>query len=49
MTKRLFFLLGVIAGLLFAAVAHRKQQERLKVLEAKEAHLKWLNAEADKR
>jgi hypothetical protein len=49
MTKRLFFLLGVIAGLLFATVAFREQKERLKVLEAKDAHLRWLNAEADKR
>jgi hypothetical protein len=49
MTTRIFFILGVIAGLLFAAVAHRKNKERLKVLEAKEAHNKWMNAEADKR
>jgi hypothetical protein len=49
MTKRLFFILGVIAGVLFAAVAHRKQQERLKVLEAKEAHRQWMNDEAEKR
>ena len=34
MTKRLFFLLGVIAGILFAVVAHRKHNERLKTLEA---------------
>ena len=49
MTKRLFFLLGVIAGLLFAAVANRKYKERLKVLEEKEAHRQWMNAEAEKR
>ena len=49
MTKRLFFLLGVIAGVLFTLIAHRKQKERLKVLEAKEAHQEWMNAEADKR
>ena len=48
MTKRLFFLLGVIAGVLFAAVAYRKQKGRLKVLEAKEAHQKWMNAESEK-
>jgi hypothetical protein len=48
MTKRIFFMLGVIAGLLFAAVASRKRQERLKVLEAKEAHNQWMNAEAEK-
>jgi hypothetical protein len=49
MTKRLFFLLGVIVGVLFAAVAHRKSKERLKVLEEKEAHRRWMNAEAEKR
>ena len=48
MTKRLFFLLGVFAGVLFAAVAYRKQKERLRVLEAKEAHQKWMNAESEK-
>ena len=49
MTKRLFFLLGVIAGLLFAAVAQRKRMERLKLLEEKEVHRQWVNAESDKR
>jgi hypothetical protein len=34
MTKRLFFLLGVIVGLLFAGIAIRKKMERLKTLEA---------------
>jgi hypothetical protein len=48
MTKRIFFILGVIAGVLFAAVAYRKQKERLRVLEAKEAHQKWMNAESEK-
>jgi hypothetical protein len=37
MTKRLFFLLGVIAGLLFAGVAIRNKMERLKTLEAAKA------------
>jgi hypothetical protein len=37
MTKRLFFLLGVIAGLLFAVIGYRKRMERLRVLEAQEA------------
>jgi hypothetical protein len=37
MTKRLFFLLGVIAGLLFAGIAIRKRMERLKTLEAQQA------------
>jgi hypothetical protein len=37
MTKRLFFLLGVIAGLLFAGIAVRKKLERLKTFEADKA------------
>jgi hypothetical protein len=37
MTKRLFFLLGVIAGILFAVIAQRKRMERLRVLEAEKA------------
>ena len=37
MTKRIFFLLGVIAGFLFAAAAHRKRIERLKTFEAQKA------------
>jgi hypothetical protein len=49
MTKRIFFILGVIAGLLFAAIANRKHKERLKVLEEKEAYRQWMNAEAEKR
>jgi hypothetical protein len=49
MTKRIFFILGVIAGVLFAEVARRKHMERLRVLEAKEAHNQWMNAEAEKR
>ena len=34
MTKRIFFILGVIAGILLTVVAHRKRIERLKTLEA---------------
>ena len=49
MTKRIFFILGVIAGLLIGEIFRRKQQERLKVLEAKETHNQWMNAEAEKR
>ena len=49
MTKRLFFILGVIAGLLFAGIAYRKRMERLKVLEANEAFQQQINAEADAR
>ena len=37
MTKRLFFILGVMAGFLFAAMLHRKKMERLKTLEADKA------------
>ena len=37
MTKRLFFMLGVIAGILLTVVAHRKRIERLKTLEAEKA------------
>ena len=37
MTKRLFFLLGVLAGLLFAGIAIRKKMERLKTFEAEKA------------
>jgi hypothetical protein len=48
MTKRIFFILGVIVGVLFAAIANRKHKERLKVLEAKEAHNQWMNAESEK-
>jgi hypothetical protein len=48
MTKRLFFILGAMAGLLFAVIAYRKRMERLKVLEAKEAHNQWMNAESEK-
>jgi hypothetical protein len=48
MTKRLFFILGAMAGLLFAVIAYRKRMERLRVLEAKEAHNQWMNAESEK-
>jgi hypothetical protein len=37
MTKRLFFILGVLAGLLFAVIAYRKRMERLTTLEAEKA------------
>ena len=48
MTKRLFFILGVIAGILFAAVAHRKRMERLKTLEADKAEEKARFAEYER-
>jgi hypothetical protein len=49
MTKRIFFVLGVIAGLLIGEIFRRKQQERLKLLENKEAFRQTMNAEADAR
>ena len=45
MTKRLFFLLGVIVGVLFAEVARHKRMERLKTLEAEKAEEKARYAE----
>jgi len=39
MTKRIFFILGVIAGVLFAEIARRKRMERLKALEAEKAEV----------
>ena len=47
MTKRLFFLLGVIAGFLFAEIFRRKRMERLAALERNEALQKEINAEAN--
>ena len=47
MTKRIFFILGAIAGFLFAEILRRKRMERLKVLEANDALQKEINAEAD--
>jgi hypothetical protein len=49
MTKRLFFILGLVAGLLIGEIFRRKHKERLRVLEEKEAHRQWVNAESDKR
>ena len=37
MTKRIFFILGVIAGVLFGIVIQRKRMEHLKTLEADKA------------
>ena len=45
MTKRLFFILGVIAGFLFAEILRRKKMERLKTLEAEKAEEKARYAE----
>src|SRR5688500_18447015 len=48
MTKRLFFLMGVIAGILFAVIAQRKHKERLRVLEAEKAEEKARFAEYER-
>jgi hypothetical protein len=48
MTKRLFFILGVIVGLLFAAIGYRKRMERLRVLEADKAEEKARFAEYER-
>ena len=45
MTKRLFFILGVVAGFLFAEVLRRKKMERLKTLEKNAAEEKARYAE----
>jgi hypothetical protein len=47
MTKRLFFIIGLIAGLLIGEVLRRKHMERLKALEANDALQKEINAEAN--
>jgi hypothetical protein len=44
MIKRLFFVLGVLVGFLFAEVVRRKRMERLKALETKEARRQANNA-----
>ena len=49
MTKRIFFILGVLVGLLFGEVMRRKRMERLRVLEVKEAQQQIINAEANER
>jgi hypothetical protein len=43
MTKRLFFLLGVLAGFLCAEVLRRQRMERLQAFEAKETRRKANN------
>ena len=48
MTKRIFFILGVIAGFLFAEMLRRKKMERLKVLEAVKAEEKARFAEYER-
>jgi hypothetical protein len=37
LTKRIFFILGVLAGFFFAEILRRKKMERLKTLEAEKA------------
>jgi hypothetical protein len=48
MTKRIFFILGVIAGLLFAGIAYRKRMECLKTFEAAKAEEKARFAEYER-
>jgi uncharacterized membrane-anchored protein YhcB (DUF1043 family) len=48
MTKRIFFILGVIVGILFAGIAIRKKMERLKTLEAEKAEEKARFAEYER-
>ena len=45
MTKRIFFILGVLVGFLFAEVVRRKRMERLKTLEQQAAEEKARYAE----
>ena len=49
MKKRLFCILGLIAGLLIGEMFRRKRMERLRVLEDKEAFRQKVNAEANAR
>jgi hypothetical protein len=48
MTKRLFFLLGVIAGLLLAVMGYRKRMERLKTFEVNKTEEKARYAEYER-
>jgi hypothetical protein len=48
MTKRIFFILGVIAGVLFAVIGYRKKMERLKTFEADKAEEKARFAEYER-
>ena len=49
MKKRLFFLLGVLAGLLIGEIARRKKMEHLKVLQTKEARRQANHADSERR
>ena len=49
MTKRIFFILGALAGFLFAKVLNRKHMERLAKLDEKEVEHKAYYAELDQR
>ena len=49
MTKRLFFILGVLAGFLFAEILRRKRMERLKMLEQHEAQRQAVYGESNRR
>ena len=49
MNKRLFFMIGAVAGFLFAKILYRKRMERLAVLDDKEAERKTYYADLDRR
>jgi hypothetical protein len=49
MKKRLFFLLGVLAGLLIGEVLRRKKMERLNTLEQHEVQRQAVYAESNRR
>ena len=49
MTKRLFFILGVLAGLLIGEIFRRKKMERLQKLEKDEAIRQTIYAESNRR
>jgi hypothetical protein len=44
MTKRLFFMLGVLVGFLLGEILRRQKMEHLQMLEAQEAYRKQQNA-----
>jgi hypothetical protein len=48
LNKRLFFMLGIIAGVLLAVIGYRKRMERLKTFEAQKAEEKARYAEYER-
>jgi hypothetical protein len=49
MTKRLFFILGVLVGCLLMNIVRRKKMERLNTLEQHEAQRRAVYAESNRR